>query len=578
MGKDVKEDSGVKLLVKRFLPYYKDYKKEFLIAIVGMLFAAIGTTGVAYIIKPLMDYIFIAKNEDLLYVIPFGLIFIYLMKSGGRYIQVVYTAYIGQDIVRRLRDNLLGNILKLDIDFFNKSRSGELISRNTNDIEKIRFVVANMIPEIMREALIIIVLTGYIFYLNSGLAFYTVVVMPLALYPLTVLAKKMKKIAHGTQEKISDITARLSEIFNNIEIIKIYTSEKFELKRFGIDNIKFFKLSVKAVKTNELVSPLMETIGALAAAIVMIVGGREVINNEMSAGSFFSFLYALFMLYTPLKRISKLFNGLQEAVAASERIYSVINLNPEIKCGDKKLIDINKIEFRDVGLKYGDKEALKGINFEGVVGQKVALVGDSGGGKSSIVNLIVRFYDVTNGEVLIDGENIKNFSVESLRKKISMVTQRIYILNDTVAQNVAYGNKVDEEKIVDALKKANAYDFVKDLKKGIHTNLDEFGVNLSGGQRQRIAIARAIYTNPPILILDEATSALDTKSEQLINEAIKEVTKDKLTFIIAHRLSTIKEADKIIVLKSGKIESIGTDEELFKNCQEYRKLKSSQKI
>ncbi len=543
-----------------------------------MIFAAGGTAGVAYIIKPFLDHILVMKNADMLYTIAFGVIVIYMLKGFGKYIQVVYTAHIGLDIVRRLRDRLLGTMLGLDIEFFNQSRSGELISRNINDIEKVRFVVSSMIPDILRELFTIIALVSYIVYLNPELAFYTLIVMPLSLYPLSLLAKRMKKLSHSSQEKISDITSRLSEIFNNIEIIKIYTAEKFELKRFEVDNHKYFKLGVKVVKTNELISPLMETLGAMAAGIVMIIGGMSVINGEMSAGSFFSFLAGLFMVYTPIKRISKLYNAVQEAVAASERIFDILHKTPDVKCGEKKLEDVKTIEFKDVGLNYGDKKALTNIDLEAKVGQKIALVGDSGGGKSSIVNLIVRFYDVSNGEILINGENIKNFSVESLRKKISMVTQRIYILNDTIAQNVAYGNEIDEEKIIESLKKANAYDFVKELENGIYANLDEFGVNLSGGQRQRIAIARAIYTNPPILILDEATSALDTKSEQLINEALNEVTKNKLTFIIAHRLSTIINADIILVLKDGKIMCRGDDSELYQNCVEYQKLKDGQII
>ena len=578
MGEEIKGRKGVKLIFQKFAPFYKDYIKEFSFAIIGMVLVALGTVGVAGIIKPILDYVLIQKSSQYLYLVAGGIVLIYFSKSIGKFIQVYFTSYIGQSIVKRLRNRLLENLLNLDIDYFNKIRGGELISRNINDIEKVRFVVSSLIPEILREILTIVSMFFYIFYLNFYLALFTIIFMPLALYPLSVLAKRMKKISHQTQEKISDITARLSEIFNNIEIIKISTAEEFEVERFKRDNEKFFNLNMKAVKTNEMVGPIMETLGAVAGGVIIIVGGKEVIDGSMTAGELLSFISGVFMLYTPIKRVSKLYNNTQEAIASGERIFEILDKEPEIKCGEKELKEIKEIEFRDVYLNYGDKEAIKEINLIAKRGDKIALVGNSGGGKSSIVNLIVRFYEVSKGKLLLNGEDIKNFSINSLRKKISMVTQRVYIFNDSVARNVAYGDEIDRERVIEALKKAYAYDFVKRLPDGIDTKLDEFGVNLSGGQRQRIAIARAIYRNPDILILDEATSALDTKSEEIITNAIKEITTDKITFIIAHRLSTIKEADKIAVLKEGKIVCFESEEKLLQNCEEYIKLKNLQKI
>ena len=283
------------------------------------------------------------------------------------------------------------------------------------------------------------------------------------------------------------------------------------------------------------------------------------------------------MLYTPIKKLSSLYNRLQEAVAASERIFFLLDHEPTIIGGTKEVPkEINSIEFKNVVLKYGDKTALNGINLKATKGEFIALVGDSGGGKSSLVNLIMRFYDPYSGEILINGINIKEFSLKSLREAIAIVTQRVYIFNDTVAANVAYGKEIDEQKVVEALKKANAYEFIKELENGIYTKLDEFGTNLSGGQRQRIAIARAIYVNPKILIFDEATSALDSKSEQKITEAMENIVKDKITFVIAHRLSTVQKADKIAVLKHGKVVALGNDKELRETSVEYQKLKGLQ--
>lgn len=563
----------MKIVLKRLLPYLKDYKFQLFIAILGMIATAIGSSASAYLVKPVLDEIFINKDKEMLKILPFLVILFYFLKSAGRFVQTYYTEYIGQDIIRRLRDSMLNSLFLMDMEYFIKQRSGELISRITNDINRLKNVVANMVPEFLRETLTIVALVGVVIYQSPKLALYFLVIMPLALYPLSILAKKMKKISKRSQEKISDITSHLSEIFNNIEIIKSNVGEKKELNRFKEHNKHFFNITMKSVKINELVSPLMEILGAIVIALVIIVGGNEVIEGKMSVGSFFSFMTALFMLYTPLKKVSSIYNKLQDAIAASERIFEIIDLNPTIKVSDKKFNEeIKDIRFENVTLYYDNKKALDNLSFSVKKGETIAFVGDSGGGKSSIVNLLVRFYDPTSGKVLFNNKDIKEFDVKSIRKKIALVTQRVYIFRDTVAQNVAYGEEFDEKRVIEALKLANAFEFVIQMEKGIYSNLDEFGANLSGGQRQRIALARAIYKNPEVLILDEATSALDTKSEQKIQDALKNITKDKITFIIAHRLATIKNAKKIIVMSKGKKVCEGSEEELLKSCKEYQKL------
>ncbi len=570
-------NNNIGKILKRFTPYYKDYVAYFIFAVIGMILASGGTAASAYLVKPLLDKIFIAKDENMLYLLPYAIIAIYAAKGLGRYMQAYFTEYIGQDIIRRFRNKLLDNILSLDIEFFHKYRGGELISRNTNDVERIRLVVSNIIPEFFREIFTIIGLVAVVIYQSGELAFYSLIILPMAVYPLGILAKKMKKLSRMSQEKISDLTARLSEIFNNIEIVKANNAQEFEHNLFEEDNKKYFNLNMKSVKVTQLVSPLMETLGSIGVAVVIIVGGKEVIEGSMSVGSFFSFLTALFMLYTPIKRISGLYNRMQDAVAASERIFYLLDLKPKIKNGKKKVPqNIKSISYENVELKYEDKTALKDISFKAEKGKFVAFVGDSGGGKTSLINLLVRFFDPTNGVIKINGIDIKTLDIKELRDTIAVVTQRVYILNDSIAANVAYGQKIDESRVIEALKKANAYDFMEGLKDGIYSKLDEFGTNLSGGQRQRIAIARAIYKDPKILIFDEATSALDSKSEQKISKAIENLIKDKITLVIAHRLSTVQKADKIIVLKHGKIEAVGSDRELENNSDEYRKLKGLQ--
>ena len=573
MGKDMKQMS-IKEVLRRFAPYFRDYISYFIIAIAGMLMASGGTAASAWVIEPVLNKIFIEKNKDLLYLLPYAIIVIYVLKGLGTFLQAYFTAYIGQDIVRRFRERLLKNLLNLDMKFFNDYRTGELISRNINDIDRIRSIVSSMIPELIREAITIAGLLCVVLYQSLQLAFFALVIMPAAVYPLSKLAKKMKKISRASQEKTSDISSKLSEIFTNIEIIKANNAQEFEHAKFTAENAKFFKLNLKSVKVNEMVSPMMEIFGSVGVAAVVIIGGKEVIDGNLTMGSFFSFLTALFMLYTPIKRISGLYNKMQDAVVAAERTFELLDKEPQILSGDKPVPrEINLINFKDVRLNYDDKEVLKSVNLSASKSQTIALVGSSGEGKSSIVNLLMRFYDANGGAIEINGENIKNFSLNSLRQNIGLVTQRVYIFNDTVANNVAYGRKYDEAKVELALKTANAYDFVANLPEGAQTVLNEFGTNLSGGQRQRIAIARALYDDPQILIFDEATSALDNQSEQQITKAIANLQKEKIIFIIAHRLSTVQNADKIAVISGGKVVGFDTDERLSKSCEIYKKLK-----
>ncbi|QKF59150.1 ABC transporter ATP-binding protein [Aliarcobacter lanthieri] len=561
---------------KQYSPFYKNYKLEIFYAFIGILMVASATAGTAYAIQPLLDDIFINKDVNMLYIMPFIVVGLYAIKGFGGYIQAYFISYIGQDITRIVRDKLFSHVLKLDISFFQKTHGGELVSRIINDINRIQSAVSNNLAEIIRESLTIVALVALVIYRSPELAFYGLVILPLAIYPLTRLAKRMKKLSFKSQESNSDITSSLTESFNNIEIIKANSTENIETKKFSVFNMIFFKYNMKAVKTNELTSPLMETLGAIAFGTVILVGGSKVVSGELTTGEFSSFIAALFMLYTPIKRISSLYNKMQDAFAANERINNIFAIKPNIVSGQiTQIEDIKNIRFSNVSLKYDDLEALKNINLEANKGEIIALVGDSGGGKSSLINLLVRFYDVNSGQISIDNQNIKDFDLKTLRDSISIVTQRVYIFNDTIASNVAYGQEVDEIKVIESLKKAHAYEFVSKMKKGIHTTLDEFGTNLSGGQRQRIAIARALYKEPKILILDEATSALDNKSESIISEVINEVSPNRITIVIAHRLSTIKNASKIAVFKSGEIVDIGTQEELLKNSKEYQRLYNS---
>ncbi len=567
----------MKQLFKYFLPYMYGYKKEFAFSILGMIAVAIGTAGTAHMLKPILDDIFINKDKDMLTFIPFIVIGVFALKSIGKFIQTYYTAYIGNDIVRKLRDKLALHLMHQDIDYLNKMRSGELLSRVTNDLSRIQNVVSTLIPSIMIKIMLIIVLTVYVIYQSPKLASYFLVLMPLAILPLQILAKKMKKYSRKSQESTSNLTSRLTEIFNNIEVIKSNSSQNYEQERFAKENYRFFILSLKQIKINALTGPTLEVFGSIAMALAIYIGAMEVINDNITVGTFFAFVAALFMLYDPIKVLAKIHNKMQDAMAAMERLQELFDNSPSIISGEDTLSSVNSIILNNVGLMYENEEALKNINVTAEKGKVYALVGDSGAGKSSFINLLVRFYDPTQGEIVIDGKNLKMYTLPSLHHKIAFVTQRIFIFQDTVLANVAYGMTIDKERAIEALKQAQAWDFVEKLEEGIDTYLDEFGTNLSGGQRQRIALARALYKKPEILILDEATSALDNKSERAIQIALESLKDKMITFVVAHRLSTIENADTILVLENGEIVDRGDYKTLLENSEAFQLLANQTK-
>lgn len=560
-------------IYKRYWPYIRGYKFQYAMVLIGILLTVTATAGTAHIMQPLMDNMFIKKEENMLYIIPALLVGIYIIKSIGRYLQSVYNTYIGMHIVSRLRENLLDKIVHMDMQFLYTNRSGELISRITNDIARIQYFVSTMMPELVRESLTVIALIGYVIYLNATLAFWALFVMPVIIFPLLKITRRLKRLSHRSQEKNADLMTRLTEVFNNSEIIKANATESYEVTRFRDENDHFFKLNMKTTYTSELVSPLMEIIAAVGLAAVIFVGGQQVYSGAMSVGEFTAFLTAVGLVFQPLRRVSAIYSRIQDAQAASERVFHIFDIENEIKDGTLLLdTPIKTIEFADVSLKFDDKLALYDINLTINAGQTIALVGQSGGGKSSLVNLLLRFYDPSAGNVILNNHNLKSYTQNSLRQQIAAVSQRVYILQDTLAANVAYGSDIDEERVKEALRKADALEFASALPEGIYTVMQEFGANLSGGQRQRIAIARAIYKHASLLILDEATSALDNESEKRIQEALKAYSQDKITLIIAHRLSTIEHADTILYFEEGRIIARGTHHELLETSENYRRL------
>lgn len=559
-------------LFRAFLPEYKHHRAKLTLALVAMIMVAVATAAIAWMMKPLLDEIFIDRNTRLLYVLPVVVILIFLVKGVGTYVQSYMMTYVGQDIVRKVRDRLLEHMLRMEITFFHRHHTGELISRITADIARIQNAVSTSLASLLRESLTALALIGVVIYQSPKLSLIILVVLPAAYYPVRIISRKLKTISHRSQERASVLTANLSEAFNNIEAIKAYHNETFEARRFANANKDLFKVNMKSVRTAGAMAPVMELFAAISAAVVILVGGKQVIDGELTVGGFFSFLAALLMAVDPVRRVFVTFTQFQDAVAAHERILAISSLPIEHNTGTHILDRVDTMEVDHVSLSYGDKTALRDISLRAQKGEIIALVGTSGGGKSSLAALLLRFYDPDAGAVRFDGRDLRECTLESVRGRVAIVTQRVYIFNDSIAANVAYGREIDEERVVMALRKANILDFVQSLDQGIHAVLNESGSNLSGGQRQRIAIARALYKDPRVLILDEATSALDNASEEAILTTIREIAREVITVIIAHRLRSVEIAHRIYYIHDGRIECEGDKQALMRDCPAFRDL------
>ena len=553
---------------------------KLLIAMICMLIQAGATSSIPFLIKPVVDDIFINKDTAMLKLIPLAVILVYFILGAAMYGQQYFMSYVGQDIIRRLRNSIYSKISELPISFFYKETTGVLMSRITNDVNVIRAMVSTAVTGALRDVFTIIGLTSVIFYRDWQMATFAIVVIPIAFFPIVKIGKKVRKISTGTQEAVGELNSFLHETFTGNIIVKAFGMEDYENRRFMEKTKALFKLELKSVKAKELASPVMEFLGGLGVACVIWYGGSQVIAGTSTPGIFFSFMGAVLMLYGPVKKLSKLNNVLQAGLAGADRVFEIIEKKTDIKEIENPVIikpGSHDVSFIDVSFKYGDVTALRNINLTACAGEVIALVGMSGGGKTSLVNLIPRFYDVWKGALLIDGTDIRNASIASLREQIAIVTQSPILFNDTIRNNIVYGNHdASVEDIEKAARAAYAYDFIQHLPKKFDTSIGELGSRLSGGERQRICIARALLKDAPILILDEATSSLDTESEMLVQKALENLMKGRTTFVIAHRLSTISYADRIVVIVDGRIMEEGTHKDLIAKQGEYYKLYNMQ--
>lgn len=559
-------------LIRTYWPEYRHYRGKLLLALVAMLMVAGATAAIAWMMKPLLDEVLIQKNTTLLHLLPLLVIAAYLVKGLGSYAQIYAMNHVGQDIVRKVRDRLLTHMLHLDLAFFHRHHSGELISRVTNDITRIQNAVSTSLATLLRETLTALGLIGVVIQQSPALAFVTLVVIPAAYVPVDRLSRRLKRIAHTAQASSAELTSNLSEMFSNVEAIKAYHTEAFEARRFAAVNRGFFAVSMKAVRTSALVVPVMELFASFSAAAVIYIGGMQVVEGSLSVGAFFSFMAALLMAVDPIRRLSQTYTQFQDAVAAQERIQAILDLAPEVKSGVVELSSVTELALDQVRLSYGDGLALRNVSLTARRGEIIALVGPSGGGKSSVASLLLRFYDASGGRVSLNGRDIREYSLAFVRSRMAIVTQRVHIFNDTIAANVAYGADIDTDRVIDALKKAHLWHFVATLPKGIETRLNEAGTNLSGGQRQRIAIARALYREPDVLILDEATSALDNASEAAVLDTLRALAPKIITIIIDHRLKSVEIADRIYLIQDGRVSCQGSKAELMRDCPLFREL------
>ena len=573
----------VSLLKRIYKTQIKKYIKDLIVVIFFMLLTGASTAAVAWLLDPAIKKIFIEKDQAMLVYIPLGIIFAFLIKSVSLYFTRILSIQISFKIKESIQKSLAEKILYSDTAYISDRHSGKFISNFMVDTGILQNVTQTVAINSVKEFITLFFLVTLMISKDFTLSLLAISIIPLAAYMSKKLGKKMGKAVTGALEANETFTKYLSEILKSVSLIKIFQQESFELSNLSKKIKDWVAKSMKVEKTRLGNAPIMETLTGFAVALVVFAGGYRSINGNLEVGAFFSFLTALMLAYQPVRALAGINIGLNEGFSAAKRIYGLLDnqnlIKDNINAKELNLKD-GKIEFKNVCMEYKKNEPiLKNLDLTFKGNTKTALVGLSGGGKSTILNLIPRFYDANEGDIFVDNQNIKNLKISSLRKHIALVTQDIILFDDTIKNNLLYGNiKANEQELIEACKKAHCYDFIKEFKLEFDTIVGENGIKLSGGQKQRISIARAILKNASIILLDEATSALDTESEKIVQSAMNELSVNKTTITIAHRLSTIKNSDLIYVIDRGGVSESGSHEELISKDGIYKKLCDQQQL
>jgi subfamily B ATP-binding cassette protein MsbA len=562
--------------------YVRPYRVRFLAAFVCSGLVAVLTGTYAWLVRPVLDGIFIEKNEGLWLALPFALMGVAVLKAIFSYGQTYLMAYVGNRVVADIRQELFHHLMRLPVGFHDANTSGRLVSRVVNDVGLMASAASSVMKDIFQNVLTFLAMVGVIVYQNWKLAGVSIIVIPLSTVTMVRVGQRLRRLATSGQEQMGDLASTVQETLAGIRMVKAFGREEAEAERFKERNRAFLSTTLKTNQVWSLGSSHMEIIGVIGVAAIIWYGGYLVIHGAMTPGAFFSFMAAMFMAYTPIRKLSGSNNVIQQAVAAAERVYDVLDLKTEQSQdhGTAPLIGISGgIEFQHVSLQYENQviPALTDVDLMVRAGEVVALVGSSGSGKTTLVSLLPRFYEPTGGRILLDGTPLTSYNLQSLRSHIGIVSQEIVLFDDTIRSNIAFGRTGASDADVErAARLAYAHDFILRLPDGYDAIIGERGVKLSGGERQRLAIARAILRDPPLLILDEATSALDTESERIVQLALANLMKNRTTLVIAHRLSTIQHADRIVVLDRGTIAEVGSHEELLRKGGLYRRLHAMQ--